>query len=105
MPAWYIWLQATQAILWIALTVYTWQSNQRTADRSAVRAIEVANQMLDCRVLRLEEQVKHVPSADTVSALNTSVQVLLERTSNLDGWIEKVENQLQRIDTWLRENK
>jgi hypothetical protein len=103
MPGWYLWLQAAQAALWILLSIYTWQSKQRSADRCAVKAIELAQDALDRRVVAIEERQKFLPSVSDISQLQGDVGIMKERTENHSGWLERMGNQLDRIDNWLRE--
>lgn len=105
MPVWYLVIQATQAILVISSTIYTWRSAQQLAARSAVDDVRRKCDENEHRVLRLEEGIKHLPNAADVAELRANVGVLLERTKHLDGWIENVARGLERIDIWLRENK
>jgi hypothetical protein len=105
MPTWLPWLQAAQSALFVASVLYTWWSNQRRADRHQVTAIEAANTLLDSRVTRLEEQVKHLPCEGQWSELHAECRALKATTENLNGWCESLARKLDRIDDWLRENK
>jgi len=104
-PGWFLWLQATQIVFCIALAIYSWYSRQRAADRDAVRAIETTVSGIDHRVLSLEERIQHVPCQGQFTELKAAVDVLIERTKNLDGWLTTTCQRLERIEGWLRENR
>ena len=105
MPVWYLVIMAVQAVLVISSTIYAWRNNQRTADKRAVDDVKSANDALEHRVLLLEENAKHLPTAERMAELQSSVSVLVTKTEHLNGWLETVSRKLDRIDDWLRENK
>jgi len=102
------WLQVVQGVMWIVLAIYTWYSKQQSARTSQVRALEVANELQERKLLLLEQRVQAMPCDAQCGAfrqLSSDVAVLKERTEHLDDWLTRMSDMVDRIDNYLRENR
>jgi negative regulator of replication initiation len=105
MPTWYLALQAASAVLGMSSLVYTWRSSQQAAARTALESVRTKCDENEHQIVKVLEAMRHLPTSDEIANLQRDVGRLLERTSNLNGWLETTNRKLDRIDDWLRENK
>lgn len=97
-------IQIAQFVLWAVLGVYSWQSSRHRATREHVERVEQSVQSLTARVDVFEERVQHLPSREELAGLYTEVKVLSERLQGTTRAVDRLELQLNRVDTFLRGN-
>jgi len=98
------WLQAIQIVFTIGLALYAWRSRQESARASEVKALEVANAVHERELALLKQRFEYMPH-ETFDQMRSDVSAVKSEVSHLKDWLERASNIVDRIETWMLENK
>lgn len=82
---------------------WAWWSRGQTAAADRVKKIEDRLDVLEDRQLRVEGELKHLPTKDDIGGLSLKIENLLGKFGRLESETSKIDRTVNRIDDYLRE--
>ncbi len=110
------WFDVIQVVWAIAVSVYVWYSNRQRATKEAIDRVELKHdtdikrmearlQEYGDRMLKLEQQVAHLPNNDKIGQVHYRIDQLGQGVKGMEGQMVQMNHTLQLIQEFLLEGK
>lgn len=93
-----LWVTILQWLITGAIGIYVWLQS-----RAQAKATEV--EMIKHRVILVEEQMRHIPDAHLVHAMHSDMKAVQARLDGIQRSIDPLADALNRMNTYLLNNK
>lgn len=100
-----VWVDIGQFLWMIAATVWVFWGDKDRETSGRVKQAENKIISHNGKLIRLEEQVKHIPSHDQIAEMRGDVQALKAQMESVDAHVKGVHRQLELINQYLLERK
>lgn len=99
------WLQFIQAAATVLVFLYVWITNRQKVNSAAIEKIreDFHNEVdeIDDRLIRVEQDVKHLPTHDDMAKLHARINETGEAIKHIAGQVNQIDRTTQMINQYL----
>lgn len=99
------WLQFIQVAATVLVFLYVWITNRQKVNSDAIEKMReqfsAEVNEIDDRLIRVEQDIKHLPTHEDVSDLRTSIGTTNQNLTELRGTINQINNTVSLMHSYL----